>query len=30
MILHKAKAVKRMFNGFFVEFIKLVYRAFAF
>lgn len=24
MILHKAKAAKRMFNGFFVEFLKLI------
>ena len=28
MILHKAKAVKRMFNGFFVEFLKLIIQIF--
>ena len=28
MILHKAKAVKRMFNGSFIEFIKLIIQNF--
>ena len=28
MILHKAKAAKRLFNGFFVEFLKLIIQNF--